>query len=126
MRFTESEIAWAAKLRGKGLLWDPQPGHYMFDIDGVVRASSPFQAGVYLIESLNAFETLVGGPEQLTEKFAWLPSWEDARRWLKENDIGLKEIAKALAAATDGEGSDREVLYGMILDVLESRAQNAS
>jgi len=94
MRFTASEIEWASRLRGAGLAWEPQPGHYVFDIDGVVKAGSPFQAGVYLITSLNAFEAMVGGAEGMHQHFSWLPTWEDAREWLQANDVGDDEYLK--------------------------------
>ena len=67
MRFTESEIQLASRLRGAGLQWQPQPGHFVFDIDGVVKAGSPFQASVHLMTSRNALETIAGGADALRE-----------------------------------------------------------
>ena len=31
MRFTESEIQMAARLRGAGMVWAPHAGHYVFE-----------------------------------------------------------------------------------------------
>ena len=74
MRFKESEIDNAMRLRAAGLTWGPQPGHYVFDINGVVRAGSPFQAGIFLINSANTFEAMAGGQDEMFENFVWLPT----------------------------------------------------
>lgn len=123
MRFSDSEIQFAAKLRGAGLIWDPQPGHYVFDIDGVIKAGSPFQAGVYLIDSPNAIETAVGGEESLRGGFAWLPTWEDARAWLREAGVADKRVVQALSGGVKEGSSDLEAMYSLILEVLEARRE---
>lgn len=127
MRFTESEIQWAAKLRGAGLTWDPQPGHYVFDIDGAMKAGSPFQAGVYLIQSPNAVAASVGGPEALQQGFVWLPTWENCRVWLVERGITDRGLVDALETGLADGLSDRESLYRRMLEMLESpQEENAS
>jgi hypothetical protein len=120
MRFTESEIQWAAKLRGAGLSWDPQPGHYVFDIDGKMKAGSPFQAGVYLIESPNAVAASVGGSDELEESFVWLPTWENCRAWLADRGMTGEDLVAALASGLADGLTDREALYRRMLDLLES------
>ena len=120
MRFTESEIEWAAKLRGVGLGWDPQPGHYIFDIDGKMKAGSPFQAGVYLIESPNAMASAVGGSETLERSFVWLPTWEHCRSWLADHDFSDERLVEVLAAGLADGLSDREALYRHMCEILES------
>jgi len=122
MRFTESEIQLAARLRGAGLVWAPHAGQYVFDIDGMVRAPSPFQAGVHLIASANAMERLAGGEEDLREKFAWLPTWADARDWLDEHDVPRQAVVAALQDAIENDRTDREAIYDLILETLERAA----
>jgi len=122
MRFSESEIQLAARLRGAGLVWAPHAGHYVFDIDGLVRAPSPFQAGVHLISSANAMERLAGGAEDLHEKFAWLPTWADAREWLDERRVPRQAVVAALQRAIDEDQTDREAIYYLILETLERAA----
>jgi len=122
MRFTEAEIQLAARLRGAGLSWTPHAGQYVFDIDGLVRAPSPFQAGVHLISSANAMERLAGGAEDLHEKFAWLPTWDDARSWLDESNVPRKAVIAALQDADEHDRTDREAIYGVILETLERAA----
>ena len=95
MRFTESEIDHAMRLRAAGLSWGPEPGHYIFDINGMVRAGSPFQAGIFLINSTNTFEAMVGGQEEMFENFVWLPTWEDCRTWLKEKQVSEDDVTSA-------------------------------
>lgn len=119
MRFTESEIEWATRLRGAGLQWDPQPGHYVFDIDGVMKAGSPFQAGVYLITSLAAMQAAAGGDEALRTGFAWLPTWEDARSWLQSHGVFMERLPAALEEGLNDGLTDRESLYREILRALE-------
>ena len=121
MRFSEKEIEWAGRLRGVGLPWDPQPGHYVFDIDGVVKAPSPFQAGVYLINSPNEFAALVGGDAALHERFTWLPTLENAVDWLRAADVEDEAILGAWMAARESGQTEREGMYGLILQVLDQR-----
>lgn len=123
MRFTESEITMAARLRGAGLQWDPQPGHYIFDIDGVMKAGSPFQSSVYLIISPNQTAVAAGGDEALENGFAWLPTWEDARGWLMGRGVTPKQLAAALKNGMEEGLSDRESLYTLIIEHLEKDSQ---
>lgn len=120
MRFTESEIRWAAKLRGKGLTWDPMPGHYVFDIDGTMKASSPFQAGVYLVNSASAIEAAAGGAEELQTGFTWLLTWEDARTWLAEHEVSADRLVDAFRSGLTDGLTDREALYRLIFEILEA------
>ena len=124
MRFTESEIAWAARLRGAGLQWDPQPGQYVFDIDGVMKAGSPFQAGVYLVSSVNSLTSAAGGEEAVPERFTWLPTWDDCRQWLVAAGVDDKEVMAALGKGLETGKSDRETLYQLIADTLEASGKD--
>ncbi len=119
MRFKESEIDNAMHLRAGGLAWGPEPGHYVFDINGVVRAGSPFQAGIFLIHSTNTFEAMVGGQDEMFENFVWLPTWEDCRTWLKEKEVSDERVLAAWKRGCDAGLSDREALYALIAKVLE-------
>ena len=122
MRFKESEIDKAMRLRAAGLVWGPKPGHYVFDINGMVRAGSPFQAGIFLIHSTNTFESMVGGQDEMFENFAWLPTWEDCRAWLKERNVTNERIFEAWQRGSSSGLTDREALYALILTVLEGSA----
>jgi len=122
VRFKESEIDTAMRLRAAGLSWGPEPGHYVFDINGVVRAGSPFQAGIYLIHSTNTFEALVGGQDAMFENFVWLPTWEDCRTWLKEKRLTDKRVMEAWQRGNENGLTDREALYALIFEVLERSA----
>lgn len=123
MRFTDNEIELATRLRGAGLDWEPAPGHYVFDIDGAVRAPSPFQAGVYLIHSTNTFETLVGGADGLRDSFVWLPTWEDARSWLDGRGVAPRQVVAAWEKALAAGSTDREALYGLMLELLSTESE---
>lgn len=123
MRFTDDEIELATRLRGAGLGWEPAPGHYVFDIDGAVRAPSPFQAGVYLIHSTNTFETLVGGADGLHDGFLWLPTWEQARSWLDDRGVGRRQVLAAWDEALAAGRTDREALYEVMLELLGGESE---
>jgi hypothetical protein len=122
VRFKESEIDHAMRLRAAGLSWGPEPGHYVFDINGVVRAGSPFQAGIFLIHSTNTFESMVGGQDEMFENFVWLPTWEDCRTWLKEKGLSDERVNEAWKRGNDAGLTDRESLYALISEVLEGSA----
>ena len=122
VRFSESEIDAAMHLRAAGLVWGPEPGHYVFDINGIVRAGSPFQAGIFLIHSPNTFEILAGGQDEMLENFVWLPTWEDCRTWLTEKQVADDRVQSAWQSGRAQGLTDRQVLYGLILEVLERSA----
>ncbi len=125
MRFTESEIDNAMRLRAAGLSWGPEPGQYVFDINGIVRSGSPFQAGIFLIHSANTFEAMAGGQEELFENFAWLPTWEDCRRWLRERGTTDERVLEAWKNGTSKGLTDRETMYDLMLKILEGSGAGA-
>ena len=122
MRFTESEIDCAMRLRAAGLPWGPEPGQYVFDINGMMRAGSPFQAGVFLINSANTFESTAGGQEAMFENFVWLPTWEDCRVWLRERGASDERVLDTLRKGAQNGCTDREALYALMLEILEGSA----
>ena len=119
MRFKETEIDNAMRLRAAGLTWGPEPGHYVFDINGLVRAGSPFQAGIFLINSANTFEAMAGGQDEMFENFVWLPTWEDCRVWLRERGMSDERMLDAWKAGMAKGLTDREAMYGLMLKILE-------
>jgi hypothetical protein len=77
---------------------------------------------VHLISSANAMERLAGGADDLHEKFAWLPTWDDARSWLNERKVPRKAVIAALQDADEHDRTDREAIYGLILETLQRAA----
>ena len=122
MRFSESEINTAMKMRAAGLNWKPEPGQYVFDINGLMHAGSPFQAGIFLIHSTNTFEVMVGGLDKLVENFVWLPTWEDCRSWLRNQSVPEGRVIRAWQSGEAQGLSDRQVLYELMLKILEGSA----
>jgi hypothetical protein len=90
----------------------------------MIRAGSPFQAGIYLIHSANTFEAMVGGQEELFENFVWLPTWEDCRSWLTEKGVGPNKVHQAWKKGVAEGMTDRECLYGLILEILETPVED--
>ena len=110
------------KMRAAGLNWKLESGQYVFDINGIMHAGSPFQAGVFLINSTNTFEVMVGGADELIENFVWLPTWEDCRSWLKNESVPEDRVIEAWQSGDTRGLSDRQVLYELMLKILEGRA----
>jgi len=119
VRFTENEIDIAMRLRAAGFTWGPEPGQYVFDINGMVRAGSPFQAGVFLINSTNTFEAMAGGQEEMYENFVWLPTWEECRSWLRERGMSDDDVMRRWKEGNAAGVTDREALYQVILEIIE-------
>lgn len=122
MRFTDIEIQLAARLRGAGLSWEPQAGQYVFDVNGAIKAGSPFQAGVHLVTSPTALASAVGGHEAMASGLVWLPAWENCRAWLSQRGATSTQLAEALRSGLDAGMSDREALYRLMLQILEPDA----
>ena len=122
MRFTESEIDNAMRMRAAGLVWGLVPGQYVFDINGLVRAGSPVQAGVFLINSTNTFESMAGGQDEMFENFVWLPTWDDCRAWLKEKGVSDERVAHVWQEGIAAGKTDREAMYAFMLGILEGSA----
>ena len=81
-----------------------------------------FQAGIFLLNSTNTFEAMVGGQEEMFENFAWLPTWEDCRTWLKEKGVSSERVTQAWQESLAAGLTDREALYGLMLRVIEGSA----
>jgi len=126
MRFTDTEIQLAARLRGAGLHWEPQAGHYVFDVNGAIKAGSPFQAGVHLVTSPNAIVSALGGREAMIEGLVWLPTWENCRAWLADHGVESRRLVSALQNGLEAGMSDREALYHLMLECLESAAEGTA
>ena len=65
---------------------------------------------------------LAGGSDSLQERFAWLPTWHDARAWLDENDVNPQAVVDALQRAIDDDLTDLEALYELMLETMDSAA----
>jgi hypothetical protein len=126
MRFTEEQITAARRLRDAGLPWDPSPGDFVYDEQGLIERPSPFQNRVYFILDLKHFLRRSGTIEQLKQAMFWLPQWQQARQLLRDLGVGDAEIA-AMLEAQNAIASGREllVLYDRIGQALESRSRTA-
>lgn len=119
LRFSERAIELAAELKRAGLAWQPEPGHFVYDSDGVLPHTSPFQDHVFFILELKHFLRYAGSVQQLTERMTWLPAWWDARKWLRDSgmdDATVADLIHARKGITRGE--ELVLLYEMILERL--------
>ncbi len=119
MNFSECEIEMARRFSELGLVWEPKAGHYVLDPTGFCRQTSPFQDRVYFILNYPYFMDRVGGVERFKQIMIWLPTYEDARRILRNLGVSDVEVADELfRRRAIQRGSERESLYEMILDEL--------
>ena len=123
----EEEIELARQFRRDGLVWEPQPGNYVYDETGFCKQPSPFQDRVYFILNCPYFMKAVGGVDRFKEIMTWLPTWDDARdilRSLRVSDDRILEHLRRERAIENGR--ERVVLYEMIASALRSEAGSAA
>ena len=65
MKFSKREIEIARKLCELELPWQPEAGQYVFDINGIIEKTSPFQTGVYFILDIKHFLRRAGTVEDI-------------------------------------------------------------
>jgi hypothetical protein len=119
MRFSDDEIVLASELSALDLPWQPRPGRYVWDTDGLIDCPSPFHGRVYFILDLKHFLRRAGTIEALKEALVWLPTWHDARDILKCLGVSHDVVADRLEADHAIEQrSELLVLYRMIAEKL--------
>jgi hypothetical protein len=116
MSFSPRELELARELSFRGLPWNPQVGHFVFDSTGFVERSSPFQEHVYFILNFEYFMQLVGGADRFKEIMVWLPTWEHCREILRSCGVSDADVLRHLCKHEAIEsGNERVVLYELIL-----------
>ncbi|MEL7265659.1 MAG: hypothetical protein AAFN70_21510 [Planctomycetota bacterium] len=98
MQFSKSEIQICRQLRDAGLNWQPVPGHYVFDDDQVLPHTSPFQENVFFVLDLQHFLRYVDSIDAMRQRMFWLPTWEQARRWLANAGISPQQSVDQISA----------------------------
>lgn len=126
MIYSETEIELARQLRRDGLVWEPEPGNYVYDETAFCKQPSPFQDRVYFILNYPYFMKAVGGVDKFKEIMTWLPTWDDARDILRSLRVSDDQILEYLREARAIENrSERLALYEMIGSALRSEAGSA-
>ena len=116
MLFSKEEIKLARLMQRAGIFWRVRIGHWYVTCDGFVG----------LVKGQ-------GEGEECQRLHTWLPTWVDARAWLKERGYGYPEFLEdgeeiITLALRDGQeeelrvsgNSDLECLYQAMIQVLES------
>src|SRR6056297_2535859 len=107
MEFSQRLIELAGQFRDGGVPWQPGPGQYVLDLDGIVQRESPFQEGVYFVLNYPHFLKLAGGADAFRRGMLWLPTWDQARRVLRETGISdAEQQARLLQRGAIAEGSE--------------------
>jgi hypothetical protein len=121
-KFLHDEIEKAKELKRLGLRWMPRPGHYVWDDEGLIEKSSPFQPQVYFILDLKHFLRRAGSIERLQDLLVWLPTWEDIRLILGGLGLTDEMIAQHLEQTRAVEaGNERTIMYDLALARLRTR-----
>lgn len=125
MRFSEQQIELAKGFKASGLPWEPSVGNYVYDSTGFLKPSSPFQDHVYFILNYDCFMDWVGGPEQFKELMTWLPTWDDARKILKEQCVPVARVESEIVRRNSLAAEDElTTLYELIEESLDQRRWN--
>lgn len=125
--FSEEEIDVAKRLHAAGLPWEPAAGHYVWDLEGSVQRSSPFQNGVYFVINYAYFMTLLEGVEAFKSKMVWLPTWEQIRHVASDLGISGDEVVEILQTSEAIRlGTERIEIYRAVLHRLEGEAPAVS
>lgn len=119
LRFSPRALELSAQLKAKGLSWEPTAGQFVWDEDGVLPHTSPFQDRVFFILDLKHFLRYAGSVDAMQRRMRWLPAWHDARCWLTQHGVDDVAVAQRLSQNQAIEKHcELEVLYEMILEQL--------
>ena len=113
MMFTGTQIDLATRLKAAGIHWQPQRGQYVFDGGGKIRPSSPFQPHVYYFHDFQCFVDYFGSIEQLQENLVWLPTYEECRSLIRDQ----QQLTKAVCIGLK-DYCELDALYGLLLTEL--------
>ena len=113
MRFTEKQRRLALNLKNRGLLWEPQAGHYAYDQQKRIKPGSPFQDGVYFFLDFPCFVQYFDGIDNLRDSMVWLPTWEQAVKLIQYLDGDLDELAVGSVSQLEGN-AELDFAYAMI------------
>jgi hypothetical protein len=121
MKFTPAEIELARRMKRLGLVWTPSVGHYVWDEAGLIDCVSPFHDHVYFILDLKHFLRRAGTIERLQQDLCWLPTWEQAREWLRQAGQSDAEVSQRVFGSRALEaGNERLLLYELLLERLST------
>lgn len=115
IKFSSEELELAQLLKAYGLCWTPEVGHYALDQAGLIECESPFQDRVFFILDLKHFLRRSQSIEGLVSGMCWLPTWEQARQVLREQNVDAGRISEHLKATNAiARGDERLELYRLI------------
>ncbi len=121
IRFSEREIELAHQMAALGVNWTPMPGMIIYDDQERFGGTSPLQNHVYVILDYPLFLKIAGGLDRLRNEWTWLPSWEEARSYLKMNGMNNAEVLDRVRERVVDTGmTDREAIYEIIVTHLRS------
>lgn len=115
VRFSDEELDIAQLLKAYGLPWKPACGHYVLDQSQLINRTSPFQDRVFFILDMSHFLRLAGSEERMVEGLCWLPTWEQAREILRNEQVDDRVVEQRLKeSGAIVSGTERLELYRLI------------
>lgn len=119
-RFSDREIELAHQMVALGLKWELVPGLFLYDDAERIPDLSPLQPHVYFVLDFQFFIEVSGGRDKIPKTWTWLPTFEQAREWLKNYGKNNAEILDRVREAVVDRGlSDREAMYELMIGVLK-------
>jgi hypothetical protein len=115
--FNEDHLHLAHKMKKSGLHWKPHLGCFVWDVENLIEAESPFPLRVYFILSLPRFISIFGSLENVAEKLVWLPTWHQAR--LIADRLGVDNSKIADLWHPESLHTPGEELYGIYRLIIE-------
>lgn len=123
MFFEQELIDLAKHLKSLSMEWEPEVGNYIYDANGIVKPSSPFQPQVYFLLNYDCFMQQVGGVERFRREMVWLPTWHDARKILRQLNVTDCEVqARVMDSAAIANQNELKTLYQIIEEKLAARS----
>lgn len=121
--FTGREIELAHQIRAMGRLsWRVFPGIFLYDDREQVTCSEQLGHHVYMVLDDERFTLQFGGEAQVYEDWTWLPTWEEACFWLKQQGKNNAEILdRVRERVVDSGVSHREALYELIRQTIKEQ-----
>lgn len=113
--FSDEELELAQLLKAFGMEWTPRVGCFVLDQSELIEVPSPFQERVYFILDMKHFLRRAASIEELKERVCWLPTWEQARKLLR--DLGVPDSAvnqRLTESRAIVDGTERLELYRML------------
>ena len=118
--FSKRQLVLAREMKDGGLPWHPHVGCFVWDVEGIIKADSPFPNQVYFILSLPRFLDIFESREKMREKLIWVPTWHQARLLCRSFGVPDDAIAELWRGSRIKEPGDETcALYELLINTMK-------